>query len=46
MAGHNNFDYYRYFLNHSHHTAEGVKHMDAISFHFYASPNGEKNESL
>ena len=43
MAGHNHFDYYRYFLNHSHHTDEGAKHLDAISFHFYASPSGPED---
>ncbi|CAF3702634.1 unnamed protein product [Rotaria sordida] len=34
-AGHNEFDRYRYFLNHSNH-APGIP-LDMISYHFYAS---------
>ena len=34
---HNEFDYYRYFLNHSNH-APGIP-LDMISYHFYALGN-------
>ena len=35
--GHNEFDRYRYFLNHSNHAPDIP--LDMISYHFYAYPN-------
>jgi hypothetical protein len=37
VVGHNEFDWYRYFLNHSNHAPDIP--LDMISYHFYAGPS-------
>ncbi|CAF3871120.1 unnamed protein product [Rotaria sp. Silwood2] len=41
VIGHNEFDWYRYFLNHSNHAPDIP--LDMISYHFYATPNSRTN---
>ncbi|CAF3329618.1 unnamed protein product [Rotaria sp. Silwood1] len=41
LGGHNEFDWYRYFLNHSNHAPDIP--LDMISYHFYASASSRIN---
>lgn len=42
---HNEWSWYEYFLDAKNHDLEGAKHLDAISFHFYAIPAQNTSET-